>query len=111
MHFLSIADPGVWLLAGVSVGVVFAILILLVLILGIFTAVAKATKAKVVVAKETRAEKKEVKAFERASQEDKAAIVAALHLYFTERENRENRVLTIVPTPNSTWGARLNPRL
>lgn len=111
MTYIAITDPAVWELAGVSVLVVFAILVILVLILSIFTAVAKETKAKVDNAKETHFEKKQTKTFKNASEEDKAAVAVALHLYFTEKENRESRVLTIVPTPNSAWGATLNPRL
>jgi hypothetical protein len=52
----------------------------------------------------------EAKSFEKASDEDKAAVAMALYLYFNERDNRESRVLTIVPYP-SAWGATLNPRL
>ncbi len=93
MYFLSISDPQIWLLAGISVLVVFSILLILVLILGIFTAIAKKAKS-----------------FEKASEEDKAAVATALYLYFEEMDNRESRVLTIVPYP-SAWGAQLNPRL
>ena len=53
MHLLSITDPQIWLLAGISIAVVFAILIILVLILGIFTAVAKKTTAKAKAVKNT----------------------------------------------------------
>ena len=52
----------------------------------------------------------QAKTFEKASEEDKAAVAMALYLYFQEKNNRENRVLTIVPYP-SAWGAQLNPRL
>lgn len=110
MQFLSIADLNIWLLAGVSVCVVFAILLILVAILGIFTAVAKKTNAKAHAVKSTLADVKQAKSFEKASEEDKAAVAVALHLYFTEKENRESRVLTIIPTPNSAWGSQLNPR-
>jgi len=111
MYLLSISDPNIWLLAGVSVGVVFAILLVLVAILGIFTAVAKKTTAKAVAVKSTIVDAKQTRSFEKASEEDKAAVAVALHLYFTEKENRESRVLTITPTPNSAWGSQLNPRL
>lgn len=92
-----------------SILVVFAILLILVAILGIFTAVAKKTTAKVSAVKETHQENKQVKTLEK-SEDDSAAIAMALWLYFDEKENRENRVLTITPTPNSAWGAQLNPR-
>jgi len=110
MNFLSITDSQIWLLAGISVLVVFSILLILVLILGIFTAVAKKTTAKVKAVKSTLDSSLEAKSFEKASDEDKAAVAMALYLYFNERDNRESRVLTIVPYP-SAWGATLNPRL
>ena len=110
MQFLSISDPQIWLLAGISILVVFSILIILVLILGIFTAVAKKTTAKAKAVKTTIETNLEAKTFEKASDEDKAAVATALYLYFEEKNNRENRVLTIVPYP-SAWGAQLNPRL
>ena len=110
MRLLSITDPQIWLLAGISVLVVFSILLILVLILGIFTAIAKKTTAKVKTVKSTIETSLEAKSFEKASDEDKAAVAMALYLYFNERDNRESRVLTIVPYP-SAWGAQLNPRL
>lgn len=111
MNFLSISDPNIWLLAGVSILVVFAILVILVAILGIFTAVAMKTTDKVSDVKAEYKENKQAKAIEKADDKDKAAVVMALYLYFNEYENRENRILTIKPNPNSAWGARLNPRL
>ena len=110
MRLLSISDPQIWLLAGISVLVVFSILLILVFILGIFTAIAKKTTAKVKAVKSTLDSSLEAKSFEKASDEDKAAVAMALYLYFNERDNRESRVLTIVPYP-SAWGAQLNPRL
>ena len=110
MYFLSISDPQIWLLAGISILVVFSILIILVLILGIFTAVAKKTTAKAKAVKTSIETSLEAKSFEKASEQDKAAVAKALYLYFNERDNRESRVLTIVPYP-SAWGAQLNPRL
>ena len=97
-------------MAGISVLVVFSILLILVLILGIFTAIAKKTTAKVKAVKSTLDSSLEAKSFEKASDEDKAAVAMALYLYFNERDNRESRILTIVPYP-SAWGATLNPRL
>ena len=110
MFFLSISDPQIWLLAGISILVVFSILIILVLILGIFTAIAKKTTAKAKAVKTSIETSLEAKSFEKASEEDKVAVATALYLYFNERDNRESRVLTIVPYP-SAWGATLNPRL
>ena len=110
MQLLSISDPQIWLLAGISVLVVFSILVILVAILSIFTAVAKKTTEKAKAVKTTIDTSKQAKTFEKASEEDKAAVAMALYLYFEEKNNRENRVLTIVPYA-SAWGAQLNPRL
>ena len=110
MQLLSISDPQIWLLAGISVLVVFSILVILVAILNVFTVVAKKTSEKAKAVKTTIEAKEQAKTFEKASEEDKAAVAMALYLYFQEKNNRENRVLTIVPYP-SAWGATLNPRL
>jgi Na+-transporting methylmalonyl-CoA/oxaloacetate decarboxylase gamma subunit len=110
MYFLSISDPQIWALAGLSILVVFSILVLLVFILSIFTAVAKKTSAKAKAVKTTIETSLEAKTFEKASEEDKAAVATALYLYFEERDNRESRVLTITPYA-SAWGPQLNPRL
>ena len=110
MQLLSISDPQRWLLAGISVLVVFSILVILVAILNVFTIVAKKTTEKAKAVKSTIETIEQAKTFEKASEEDKAAVAMALYLYFQEKNNRENRVLTIVPYP-SAWGAQLNPRL
>ena len=108
MYFLSITDPQIWLLAGISILVVFAILVILVAILNIFSLVSQKKTTK-----ETKAVKgstEQTKGIEKASEEDKAAVATALYLYFQEINNSERRVLTISPY-NSAWGAQLNPRL
>ena len=97
-------------MAGISVLVVFSILVILVAILNVFTIVAKKTTEKAKAVKTTIETIEQAKTFEKASEEDKAAVAMALYLYFQEKNNRENRVLTIVPYP-SAWGAQLNPRL
>lgn len=108
MYFLSITDPQIWLLAGISILVVFSILIILVIILNIFSLVSKKqTTAK---AKAVKGSTEQPKGLEKASEEDKAAVATALYLYFEEINNSESRVLTISPY-NSAWGAQLNPRL
>lgn len=108
MYFLSITDPQIWLLAGISILVVFSILIILVIILNIFSFVSKKqTTAK---AKAVKGSTEQPKGLEKASEEDKAAVATALYLYFEEINNSESRVLTISPY-NSAWGAQLNPRL
>lgn len=92
-----------------SILVVFSILLILVAVLGIFTAIAKKTSAKAKEVKVTRLVDKQVKELDK-SEDDSAAIAMALWLYFDEKENSESHVLTITPTPNSPWGAQLNPR-
>ena len=55
MYFLSITDPQIWLLAGISILVVFAILVILVIILNIFSLVSKKqTTAKAKAVKEVQ---------------------------------------------------------
>ena len=110
MRLLSISDPQIWLLAGISILVVFAILIILVLILGIFSSVAKSTSAKANVAKTSALKGMQANAQGKAGEADKAAVAMALHLYFQERDNSESHVLTIAPY-QTAWGAQLNPRL
>ena len=107
MTLLSISDPQIWLLAGISVATVFAILLILVAILGIFSKVAQSTSGKAT----KQAVASNPKPVASASEDDKAAVAMALYLYFEEMNNSESHKLTIVPTPNSAWGARLNPRL
>lgn len=96
-------------LAGVSVLVVFAILIALVGILSIFTAVAKKTKVHVKEKKAASEAQKQVKAFEEASEQDRAAVAVALYLYYNDDHDHESGVLTLNQTP-SAWGPTLNPR-
>lgn len=98
-------------LAGSSVGVVFVILLALVAILGIFTIIARKTMHKASEVKVKRQEKKETKNFQNASEEDKAAVAVALYLYYYEKNNRENRILTIKPNQPSAWHYELNERL
>ncbi len=109
MNLLSVTVQ-TWELAGISVGVVFAILVALVLVLGVFTAVAKNTKAKVVEVKSDINTSKQAKAFSEASDQDKAALAVAVYLYFNDDHDHESGVLTINNTP-SNWGKVLNPRL
>lgn len=109
MNILSVTVQ-TWQLAGISVGVVFAILVALVLVLGIFTAVAKNTKAKVVEVKSDITTNKQAKAFAEASEQDKAALAVAVYLYFHDDHDHESGVLTINNAP-SNWGKVLNPRL
>ena len=103
-----------WQLAGISVGVVFSILIALVAVLGIFTVVAKKTKAKTAAVTSNIVSniqaKQQAKAVSEASELEKAAIATAIYLYFNDDHDHESGVLTINNAP-SAWGRVLNPRL
>ena len=109
MNILSVTIQ-TWELAGISVGVVFVILLALVLVLGIFTAVAKKTTAKVVEVESDIVTNKQAKAFSEASEQDKAALAVAVYLYFNDDHDHESGVLTINNAP-SHWGQVLNPIL
>ncbi len=69
------------------------------------------TTAKAINVKADYKDKKQAKAFDKASDEEKAAVAVALYLYYYEKNNRENRILTIKPNPNSAWHSELNERL
>ncbi len=112
MNLLSITSD-TWQLAGISVGVVFAILVALVAVLGIFTVVAKKTKATASSVQNSIVSNiqasQQAKAVSGASEQDKAAIAMAVYLYFNDDHDHESGVLTIKNTP-SAWGRVLNPR-
>lgn len=109
MNILSVTIE-TWELAGISVGVVFGILVALVAVLSIFTAIAKNTQAKLVEVKSDISTNKQAKAFSEASEQDKAALAVAVYLYFHDDHDHESGVLTINNTP-SNWGKVLNPTL
>ncbi|MBQ0019014.1 MAG: OadG family protein [Bacteroidales bacterium] len=113
MNILSVTTE-TWQLAGVSVGVVFAILVALVAILGIFTVVAKKTKAKTAAVTNNIVSNiqatQQAKAVSETSDLEKAAIATAIYLYYNDDHDHESGVLTINNAP-SAWGKVLNPRL
>lgn len=108
MVFLSITST-TWLMTAIGIGVVFAILVVLVLVLQVFTMVAKKTTAKVVDVKNDINDKKQAKAFEQASEMDKAAVAVALYLYYNDAHDHESGVLTRTHKA-SNWSGGLNPR-
>lgn len=109
MNILAITAE-TWQLAGVSVSVVFGILVALVFILEVFTLVAVKTAKQARVVKDTHVQYKQAKSFANASQEDKAAVAMALYLYSEEQKHLESRVLTITHS-SEAWSSELNPRL
>lgn len=110
MTLLSANWGEAWMMAGTSVLVVFTILLLVILVLFIFNVVAKKTAATAKDVKNTIQTNKQVKAFEDASEEDKAAVAVALYLYYNDDHDKESGILTINQAP-SAWGKVLNPRL
>ena len=97
-------------MTGVGIGVVFSILLVLVLILQIFTLVARTTKAKVNEVKNDFSTKQQAKAFEQASEQDKAAVAVALYLYYNDAHDHESGVLTHTYNFHH-WRRELNPQL
>ena len=117
MTLLSTNWAQAWMMAGISVGVVFTILILLVGVLYVFSAVAKGTQAKAaVVAKPkvlTGAEYIKSKQADIASASDveRAAIATAVYLYMGNQHDEESGILTIHHTDHTAWHAELNRHL
>ncbi len=106
-----------WGMAGISVGVVFTILVLLVCVLYVFSAMAAGKAAK---AKEeskpkvlTGAEfiKSQQARIADASDLDKVAIATAVYLYMGNQHDEESGILTIHHTDHSAWHAELNEHI
>ena len=96
-----------WTMAGISVGVVFSILVLLVLVLFAFSYVAQDAKAKPAAAVVTASPKSAPK----GSAADEAAVAMAVYLYMNGRHDEESDVLTIHVNEHSLWHEELNDRL
>lgn len=82
-------------MAGMSVGVVFLILVLLVLVLQVFSMVA---------ARSPQTEHEDVAA-------DEAAVATAVYLYLSSHHDEESGLLTIHVNEHSGWHEELNDRL
>ena len=106
-----------WGMAGISVGVVFAILILLVGVLYVFHFVAAGNEAKAAEAAKpkvlTGAEyiKSKQADIASASDLDKVALATAVYLYMSNQHDEESGVLTIHHTDHTAWHAELNRHL
>ena len=110
MNFLAITIE-TWTLAGISIAVVFAILVVLVWILNIFSFVAtKAVIKKPSKKKDIKAEYNNAKTLANASLDDKAAVAVALYLYEQDQMEQESGILTITHDDHS-WSSQLNTRL
>ena len=95
-----------WTMAGIGPGVVFAILLLLVCILGVFSFVAQGKKITPAVASPAIQ-----KSAPKASAADEAAVALAVYLYLNGRHDDESGVLTIHVNEQSLWHEELNERL
>ena len=110
MNFLAITFE-TWALAGISIVVVFVILVILVWILNIFSYVAtKAVIKKPSKKKDIKAEYNNAKTLANASLDDKAAVAVALYLYEQDQMEQESGILTITHNDHS-WSSQLNTRL
>ncbi|MBQ8050207.1 MAG: OadG family protein [Bacteroidaceae bacterium] len=96
-----------WSMAGISVGVVFSILVLLVLILQVFSLVAAGKKVKPQAAAAPVAPKSGAK----GGDADEAAVATAVYLYLNGRHDEESGILTIHVNEHSLWHEELNERL
>lgn len=95
-----------WTMAGISVGVVFTILVLLVLVLMVFSVVAQGKTEKPAVAAPAAP-----KSSKKVSKADEAAVAMAVYLYMNGRHDEESGVLTIKVSEHSLWHGELNERL
>ena len=102
------------MMAGISVGVVFTILVLLVLVLYIFNFMAApkqvaTAKPKVLTGAEYIKSKQADIAS--ASDLDKVALATAVYLYTANQHDEESGLLTIHHTDHTAWHAELNRHL
>jgi Na+-transporting methylmalonyl-CoA/oxaloacetate decarboxylase gamma subunit len=101
--------PEAWYMAGISVGVVFAILVVLVLVLVLFSFIAKRANTHQVAPKASAlAPGKHAAA---ADGDDLVVVATALYLYLNSAHDDESGVITINNSQPSNWHAVLNPRL
>ena len=109
MIALSTNWSAVWLMTGLGLGTVFCILLLLVLVLQIFTAVAPKTtqtiKAGAVAVKEKIVEE------ETAQNAEYAAVATAVYLYIQSLHDDESGTLTIHHTDHPAWHSELNKHI
>lgn len=98
-----------WTIAGVSMGIVFSILLLLVLILSVFNWLAEGKAAPATAPAAAPATAPAVACS--ASDTDEAAVATAVYLYLNGRHDEESGVLTIHVNEHSLWHEELNDRL
>ena len=105
-----------WEMAGISIAVVFAILVVLVLVLYIFSwingAITLQRTPHVLEVNDAPAKPLAAgKPADAAEEEKLAAVAVAVHLFLSRAHDDESGVLTINPTPSTGWHAVLNPRM
>lgn len=115
MTFLAITNQ-TWEMAGISIGVVFGILVLLVFVLYIFSWVNSLFSIKRTprVLDVNEAPEKPLaagKPADNAEDENLAAVAVAVHLFLSRAHDDESGVLTITHGESAGWHAELNPRL
>ncbi len=114
MQFLAITSE-TWAIAGISVSVVFGILVLLVLVLYIFSWLSslhtiERDHKELDVPKAPKQPLAAGKPADDAEDENLAAVAVAVHLYLSRAHDDESGKLTIKQTATN-WGPVLNPRL
>lgn len=112
MNFLTIT-AATWYMAGISVAVVFSILILLVLVLWIFSMVASEVASHASHSHSASKVQKPLAAgvhADEAEDEHVAAVATAVYLYLNSAHDEESGVLTIDNSQSSGWHIVLNPR-
>lgn len=100
-----------WLMTGLGLGVVFSILVLLVLVLQIFSAVAEKGSAAPAKKAAVASKAAEGPLAEDASDRRAVAIATALYLHMENAHDEESGVLTIHMDEHPAWHAQLNASL
>lgn len=100
-----------WLMTGMGIGVVFAILVLLVLILQVFNVVFADLEKKPAPAKSISKDDGEPHPHTVEYNADMAAVATTLYLYMNNAHDEESGVLTIHLDEHTAWHAQLNAGL
>lgn len=113
MTFLSIT-PEAWYMAGISVTVVFCILIVLVLVLAAFGYIARQASQHSFHLPHHIAKTPSLAPgmhTDTVADDDLAVVATAVYLYLNSGHDEESGVITIDNSRPSNWHAVLNPRL
>lgn len=110
MTILTIT-PAAWYMAGISVCVVFAILVILVLVLNIFSLIAKQASQHSHAAEAKAPALAPGEHADAADGDDLVVVATAIYLYLNSAHDEESGVITIDNSKPANWHAVLNPRL